>query len=99
SYLVTFQLYQSGLDIEEIQRIRSLKKTTVCGHLIQALKEGYSVNIEDFVSPEKMEQIQSVQQELDTYRLKPIKEALPEEIDYDEIRFVMAWINRENSSE
>lgn len=99
SHLMSYRLYQSGLDTEEIGKIRSLKTTTIAGHLIQAQEEGYPINIEDFVSPEKIEAIIKTQKELDTYRFKPIKEASDEEISYEDIRFVLSKIRKESSSQ
>jgi ATP-dependent DNA helicase RecQ len=42
------------------------------------------------VSPEVRKQIENAIDEHGTERLKPIREALPEHITYNEIRFVVA---------
>lgn len=44
----TLALYASGKTIEEITQIRTLKESTIAGHLAQFLKTG-EINIEDFV--------------------------------------------------
>lgn len=95
SHYTSYRLYESGLSLDEIAKIRGLKKTTIVSHLIQAMKEGKKVNIEDFVSPEHIELINNAKIEANTKRLKLIKELLPEEIDYEEIRFVMASYEEE----
>lgn len=99
SYLISYRLYQSGLNIDEIVKLRSLKKNTIYSHLMQAMEEGYPIAIEDFIAPEKIEEIKRVYDELGTNRLTPLKEALSEEIDYGEIRFVLTKIRVESNSD
>ncbi|MDO5649156.1 MAG: DNA helicase RecQ [Gallicola sp.] len=97
SHLISYRLYQSGLNIDEIVKLRSLKKNTIYSHLIQAMEEGYPIVIEDFIAPEKIDEIKRVYNELETNRLTPLKEALSEEIDYNEIRFVLTKIRMESN--
>ena len=47
------------------------------------------------VTPERLEKIREACERLGTERLRPLKEALPEEITYEEIRLVAAWQKRE----
>lgn len=82
SHLVTLEKYHSGLNISEIAKQRSLSTITIENHLLRCLEEACSINWEDFVNKSEYELILSVKQELNTDKLKPIKEALPEYISY-----------------
>ena len=47
--------------------------------------------------PERRHQIRQACEKVGTEWLKPIKEALPEEVTYDEIRLVVAEFRRNNA--
>ena len=89
SFLISYQLYQRGMGLGEMASYRNLKETTVVSHLLEASGKGYAIKVEDLVSQDHIRIIREKIQELKTGRLKPYKEALPEEITYDEIRFVL----------
>lgn len=86
---VSYKLYKEGKSIAEIADIRSLNTQTIEGHLVDCAKLGYEINFYDFVSKEHEELIVKKYIELSTEKLKPIKEALPPEITYTEIKFAL----------
>lgn len=89
SYILSYNLYQDGFTFEEIAEKRGLSSITIQNHLIQAASEGLTLNWEDIfdTKTEKLviETIKSTGHE----KLKPIKEALPDEIDYFTIRSIL----------
>lgn len=87
--LVTYELYKEGKSINEIAKERSLATTTVESHLVDYAKLGFEINYRDFVSEEKEKAIINVYKEIGGNKLKPIKEALPEDITYTEIKFAL----------
>lgn len=89
THLLSWQRYREGISLPDIARARDLHLTTIQGHMLRAAADGYPVNWEDFVSPEQEEKIMQAARELGTYRLTPIKEALPDHIDYFAIKIAL----------
>lgn len=89
SHEETFELYRKGQTIEEIAQIRGVKKDTILAHLIKCEEEGKDVNWQE-MTDKKIEKIvlEAVDQVGMEY-LKPIKELLPEEISYYDIKVVL----------
>ena len=85
----TYDYYLEGLSLEEIGRERDLTVGTILRHLEKSHNKGQSVDWSRFVDSNKEEKILSVIDKLGMERLRPIKEALPEDISYEDIRIVI----------
>mgnify|MGYP000538250395 CR=1 FL=1 len=90
SYEVTCQLYFEGKTIKEIAEERSLAMTTVEGHLFEGYQSGLKINIDDFIDEGNEKLILEAIKASTTGKLKEVKESLPENITYLEIRAVYA---------
>ncbi len=91
TFLKTFELYQEGChSISEIAKARGLATSTIGEHLACLIEQGYPVEIDKFVSNEKREAILKVIERTGAERLNPIKDSLPQDYTYEEIRFVVA---------
>lgn len=90
SYEITCELYFEGKTIKEIAEERSLAETTVEGHLFEGYQNGLSINIDDFIDEENEKLILEAIKSATTGKLKEVKEAVPENISYTEIRAVYA---------
>ncbi|MDV2581654.1 DNA helicase RecQ [Alkalibacillus haloalkaliphilus] len=90
SYLISYELFTEGKDIDEIVEERSLAKSTISSHLFKAYEEGHQLDLERFFTSEAEQQILTVIDELnlEEFRYKPIKDALPEDITYTMIKAV-----------
>ena len=89
------KLYQQGKSTEQIAKIRSLAQNTVLGHLLKWYALGGEFRIEDYVSKEVQSKIlQAMSRAEDITRLAQIKEQLPESITYEQIKVVVAKIQR-----
>lgn len=88
----TFECWKKGRSIEEIARFRRLKKNTIEDHLIEIMIADPSLSIDDFVSPPLQQTIKNVMDELQTTKLRPIKERLGEDVSYFQIRLVLTRI-------
>lgn len=95
--LISYNLYKEGKNIDEIAKERGLSTITVEGHLADCAKLGYEINYRDFVSEKNEMLIIKVYKEIGGDKLKPIKEALPPEISYTEIKFTLASLTGENN--
>jgi len=89
----TLDLYQNGKSIEDICAIRGLAKSTVSGHLVALMNEGVKLDIDKLVTKEKQLEIIAAIEKVGIEKCKPIKEILPEEISYEDIRFVLTDFN------
>jgi ATP-dependent DNA helicase RecQ len=86
----TFGLYRQGLSVAEIAQQRNLTVGTIEGQLIDCVRAGFPIDISRFVSASDRALIERAISEHDAEKLKPIREALPESITYNMIRFVLA---------
>ncbi|MBX4266380.1 DNA helicase RecQ [Clostridium estertheticum] len=82
SYLITYNMYKDGKSIEEIISERKLKSLTVQEHIFKCAAEGLDVNLDDFIPQNQEALILEVIEKIGAAKLRPIKEELPEEIDY-----------------
>ncbi len=90
----TYALYSEGLSIEEICQKRSLTEMTVEKHLADCILEGRAVDVSLFVADADRRLIEDAISHLGTERLRPLRDALPERINYRMIRFIVADIQR-----
>ena len=82
SYVITYNMYKEGKSIEDIMCERKLKSLTVQDHILKCAYEGFDVNLDDFIPKHHEALIIEVIEKIGASKLKPIKEALPKEIDY-----------------
>ncbi|HHY28737.1 MAG TPA: DNA helicase RecQ [Desulfitobacterium dehalogenans] len=90
SFLVTYMLYQEGKSLEEIARLRNYKLITIQDHILRAFKEGHQISWNDFISDDQEQLILTVIQTLGIEKLRPIKDALPADVDWMAIKSVIA---------
>lgn len=86
----TLYLYQKGYGIAEIANKRELSVSTIVEHLCEQIKLGAACDISRIVPKNKQNVILQAIKKVGYERLKPIREILPEEYSYDEIRLVVA---------
>ncbi|MFZ5354568.1 MAG: DNA helicase RecQ [Bacillota bacterium] len=95
--LVTYELYTAGMSVKEIAEERGFSQVTIEGHLIDCLENGMQLEYECFIPEEYEEKIFHAIEDHGTDRLKPVKEALPEEITYTMIKFAIYKYKRKKS--
>lgn len=89
SYVITYDLYQSGKSVDDIVKERNISKDTVIDHLMKCSYEGYTVDLSEFYPKEYEALILDKIKEVGSSKLRPIKESLPEFIDYNAIKAVI----------
>lgn len=82
SHVITYNMYKQGKTIEEIISERELKSITVQDHILKCAYEGFDVNLDDLIPKHHEALIVEVIEKIGASKLKPIKDALPEAIDY-----------------
>jgi ATP-dependent DNA helicase RecQ len=89
SHLVTWELYQTGVELAEIARQREITLNTVQNHIIQCALEGLGVDLDAFIPRQYEDLILQAIQKVGGEKLKPIKDELPSEVDYFAIKAVL----------
>lgn len=89
SHLVSYKLFQSGKSIKDIAVIREMTTMTVENHLFKAFQEGYPIAWNIFFNEEEEATILAARETIEEPKLKPLKEALPEDYDYTKIKAVL----------
>jgi uncharacterized protein YpbB len=93
---ITLELTLQGLAIEEIAEKRNLARSTVESHLVRLLQCG-KLELSRVLADDKRELIEKTIEEKNTKSLKELKEALGDEVSYNEIKMVQAWSQRQES--
>ncbi|HSU49899.1 MAG TPA: RecQ family ATP-dependent DNA helicase, partial [Segetibacter sp.] len=86
---ISLELYKEGKTIAEIAEERNLSTNTIETHLSFYITKG-ELQIDDLVERNKQQTIQQAAETFGTASLKTLKENLPEDIAYGEIRMVLA---------
>jgi ATP-dependent DNA helicase RecQ len=90
SHVLTYNMYLSGNSLDGIAEERGLTLSTIKSHIVDCCMEGYDVDISLLVPKHQEELIlKTIKQIGGAEKLKPIKEALPEEIEYFAIKAVI----------
>ncbi|MET3696151.1 uncharacterized protein YpbB [Bacillus oleivorans] len=92
----TYLLLQKGYSIEEIALVRQLKQNTIEDHIVEIALLDKNFSISSFISPELEEKINRTALQLDTKKLKLLKDKHPE-ASYFQIRLVLARQGRVTS--
>jgi ATP-dependent DNA helicase RecQ len=94
----TYAFYEAGMTIEEISRERGIAEMTVEKHLADCILEGRPFDISQHVNALDRALIEEAVRRLGGERLKPLRDALPRDISYRMIRFVVADMQRAAAS-
>jgi len=86
----TMRLLREGRSFEEIAQLRERRLSTVIDLVAELVERGRLEFDAKWIAPERCEQIEAAIGQLGTDRMKLIKDALPPEITYGEIRLIAA---------
>ncbi|WP_249869379.1 DNA helicase RecQ [Oceanobacillus saliphilus] len=89
SHLISYQMFQSGKSIKDIAAIRDFSKMTIENHIFKAFQEGYPLSWEIFFNENEEADVLAAHGQIEEPKLKPLKEALPDEYDYTKIKAVL----------
>jgi ATP-dependent DNA helicase RecQ len=91
----TIRLLAEGRSFDEIAKIRSRQLKSVIDLVASLVEKGDLEFQSGWIDDSKQASIEEACSRLGMERLKPIKEALPPEITYEEIRLVVARLRRQ----
>lgn len=86
----TCRLFLEGLSLELISKERNLTPKTILDHLVEQIALGKQLPLELLVTKEKQALIREAILKAGAEKLTPIKEILPPEITFEEIRLTLA---------
>jgi ATP-dependent DNA helicase RecQ len=92
----TLRLVREGRSLDEIAAIRGRQPGTISSYVAQLVESGEVEFPESWMDAEKKKLIATECSRLGTERLRPLKDALPENVTYDEIRLVAAEFRRKH---
>src|SRR5882672_3352722 len=93
----TLRLLEEGRTFEEIAQLRARTLRAVVSLVADLIERGEAQFQPGWLAPERYNQIAAACHQLGMDRLKPLKEALPPEIPYEEIRLVIARLRAESA--
>jgi ATP-dependent DNA helicase RecQ len=91
----TLRLLSEGKTLEEIAQLRGRQISTVVSAVANLVETGQVELQPGWVSKERQPVIEAACAQVGTDRLKPLKDILPPEITYDEIKLVVGKMRRE----
>ncbi len=97
--LETLQLLNQGKSFEEIAQVRGRQVSTVINAVAALVEKGELEFRPEWIDRNKLAVIEAACAKLGVEWLKPLKDALPPEVTYDEIRLVVARMRRDGSQD
>jgi ATP-dependent DNA helicase RecQ len=91
------RLLSEGKTLEEIAQIRGRQLSTIVSGVASLLESGQVEFQDAWVSKDKQSVIEAACEKVGTERMKPLKDILPPEISYDEIRLVAGRRRRQEN--
>ncbi|MCA1053940.1 DNA helicase RecQ [Rossellomorea aquimaris] len=90
SHHITFQLYNENKSMKEIASIRNMSVATIENHIIRSYEEGLADDWTIFFNEDEEDLLKEAVEKVGETPLKPIKEELPEDISYFQIKGYLA---------
>ena len=96
TYEETRQLWEQGLSVEQIAKMRGLAETTIVGHLDRLIDDGVEIDLRPLLPPpERYAAIRRAFEESGGTLMAPVKKLLGDAYDYDEIKMVWVFLRRQ----
>ncbi|MFS0656385.1 helix-turn-helix domain-containing protein [Bacillus sp. 179-C3.3 HS] len=92
----TLELVKKGFSIVQIAQIRSLKTATIEDHIVELSLHEPSFSIEPYVNLDEQKAIQDVANQLQTNKMRLIKEKLDQPFSYFQIRLALTRMVKTN---
>jgi ATP-dependent DNA helicase RecQ len=89
----SFQLFREGSAVEDVIHQTGLARATIMDHLSDFIRAEKPESIFGWVAEDVCERVAAAAEQHGTARLKPVFLALNEEVSYDDIRVVFAFLD------
>lgn len=95
---ISYDLFKSGLSIEDIAEQRYLSPTTILSHIVQLYETGEDIDIFQFVTADEIKQItEGVSFLPEPLKFRELYEFFGEAFSYGKLRFALAYQNKSKS--
>lgn len=95
SLIATHHYYMQGMAIEAMATQRNRSTLTIANHLAELYEKGVNIKLSKFITRKDVAKVLGVlENTVPPYQLKPIYEALNEEMPYHTIRLALAYYDR-----
>ncbi len=88
----TYSLFQAGNSVQDIAMIRGLKQSTIEGHLVKLIKN-QRIEVNQVLEPSIISVVMDALQENEGRSLTAIKDDLPFEISYNQMRMIRSHLS------
>ena len=95
----TILLIEEGKTLDEIASIRGRRRSTIVSMISDLVERGLVEFQHGWVEPDKQRKIEAAAGDLGLETITPIKEALPPDFTFDEIRLVVANLRRRRGAQ
>jgi len=95
----TIRLIAEGKTLDEIAEIRGRRRSTIVSMVSDLVERGLLEFQNSWVKKDRQGQIEAAAANLGLERFSPIKDVLPEDFTYDEIRLVVANLRRRHGGQ
>ncbi len=89
SYQISYDYYLDGVPISEIAKRRNFSPITIQEHILRSVREGYKIDWSAIFDEAEEKLVLQAADKVGRDKLKPIKEELPDGIDYFKIKAVL----------
>ncbi|WP_020472176.1 DNA helicase RecQ [Zavarzinella formosa] len=90
---LSFSLFREGSSLDDVIHQTKLTRTTISDHLADFIRLEKPKSIDEWVPPDVRKRVTNMAEELGTARLKPVYLALNEQVSYEMIRAVFAFMD------
>ncbi len=94
--LVSYNLFINGNSIEEIAKIRGFTTQTIESHLLYCYEHDMNISLEEYINTSYKDLIFGAIDKIGSDKLKPIKEALPKDVTYFDIKYYLIQWNKQH---
>ena len=95
TYVLTHEMHKKNMSIEAIAKERGISPITVASHLAYLYEKGENINIGNYVTKEEVKKVLDILPIMEEpYQLSVIFQALNEQLEYQKIRFALAYFNK-----
>jgi ATP-dependent DNA helicase RecQ len=95
----TLKLLHQGRTLEEIAQMRGRQLSTVVAMIVGMVERGEVQFEPQWIAGDRLERIEEVCANLGLERLRPLKDALPPEVTFEEIKLVVAYLRWQQSGD
>ncbi len=91
----TLELHHEGLSIDDIAARRGFKAQTIAQHLARFVEQGQVEDVRPWISDADLARVRRAAAGRPIAALRPLREAVGEDLSYDQLTLARAYLNRE----